>query len=125
MSQDSLLRMVKAQGTLRISTKTGDMFLQKSAMVTLRQQKCSGLVLCFSADCGARGKYNLSDEGWSISAIKKLKSNNKKGRSILLYNNKADCYVKSIQLSFEITNETDHGAAFTALLTLGWNETVE
>ena len=125
MSQLSQLRMVKAEGTLRISTKSNDMFLQKNAMITLRQFKKKELVLCFSADCGARGKYNLSGGGWSIGAIKKLKSNNKRGRSVLLCNDKADYYVKSIQLSFEITNETDYGAAFTAMLPIVWKESVE
>ena len=125
MSQVGQLRMVKAQGTLQITTKSGDIFVQKSAMVTLRQHECTRLILCFSGDCGAYGRYNLSAGGWSIGGMKKLKSKHKKGRSILLCNDIDDCYVKSIQLSFEITTETDFGAAFTAMLPIAWKESVE
>ena len=117
--------MVKAQGTIRITTKSGDMFLQKTATLSLHQHKRTGLVLGFRAECGAFGRYNLSSGGWSIGGIKKLKSNHKKGRSVLFCNDKADCYVQSIQLSFEITNEIDSGAAFTAMLPIAWKESVE
>ena len=112
-------RMVKAQGTLRLTTQRGDVFVQKNAMVTLRHAT-GKWGLAFRTDSGAFGNFDLSSEEWRLCAIKKLKSNNKKGRSILLENTSADSYIKSIQLSFEITDESDSGAAFTALLRVVW-----